>query len=191
MLITTRLDYEDKFQGSKCHKTLWNEIKEVLCSAGYIVNTEQCINKFKEAKRAWRAALDNNKKTGSSPKSTPYDDIFDETYGTRAGATPVFTLSGGLGEERAADVSDESSCSVNSVKSEASPASASYVKTKKKIRKRTLAAADSDDRTLEWLKAYEEKQSRFREEQLSVAKEMHVQKLNMMERLLNAMGKKD
>ena len=94
LLVATRLEMQEEFDsGKKNHTVLWGRILDVFLSHGIDVTLEQLKNKFKEIKRQWRDAVDDNSITGNDPKSCPFFEEMSEVFGTKAGSRPAFTLS--------------------------------------------------------------------------------------------------
>ena len=102
MLVRARLAREDQFLGNKNHKTLWNSIRTELLNADIKVSVDQCLNKFKQIKRDWKACLDHNHKSGNDRKSCQFYDELNDIYGTKASTRPSFTMStyGGMTTQR-------------------------------------------------------------------------------------------
>ena len=69
-------------QTSKQH-LIWIKIKTAVNEKGPEKTLKQLRNKIRNLKDAYKAARDNNKKTGASPTYSPYFEDFDEVLGTR------------------------------------------------------------------------------------------------------------
>jgi hypothetical protein len=93
LLFHLRSSMEEEFQPHEVNVGLWGKIQEVMNKEGIEVNAKQCENKFKSLKRAFKAAVDNNKTSGKSPKSCQFFDEIYKLYGFKAGTRPDFTLS--------------------------------------------------------------------------------------------------
>ena len=66
--MSLRIDYEERFETATSHKSLWGQIVLKLNKEGVLVTVDQAINTFKALKRAYRAAKDNNEKSGGGKK---------------------------------------------------------------------------------------------------------------------------
>ena len=60
----------------------WRHIVDAVNEAGSPKTVKQCKNKIRNLKQAYKDAKANNKQTGSSPKTSPFFDMFDEVLGT-------------------------------------------------------------------------------------------------------------
>ena len=68
-------------QTSKQH-LIWIKIKTAVNEKGREKTLKQLKDKIRNLKDAYKAARDNNKKTGASPTYSPYFEEFDEVLGT-------------------------------------------------------------------------------------------------------------
>ncbi|XP_033729732.1 trihelix transcription factor GTL1-like [Pecten maximus] len=91
-LIDVRLDKETAFNGSKSHDTLWNEITTQMKKNGINVTKIQIMNKWKNLKKKYKEILDSNSKTGNSPASWKYFEVFNQAYGNKASTQPVILI---------------------------------------------------------------------------------------------------
>ena len=62
---------------------IWIKIKTAVNEKGPQKTSKQLKYKMQNLKDAYKAARDNNKKTGASPTYSPYFEDFDEVLGTR------------------------------------------------------------------------------------------------------------
>ena len=62
----------------------WNRIKAKVDEVGPEKTIKQIKDKIRNLKDLYKAAKDNNKKSGAEPQTSPHYDIFDEVLGTRA-----------------------------------------------------------------------------------------------------------
>ncbi|XP_028404838.1 uncharacterized protein LOC114527411 [Dendronephthya gigantea] len=62
----------------------WRLIAEAVNKAGTQKTTKQCKNKIRNLKQSYKEAKANNNQTGSSPKTSPFFDTFDDVLRTRA-----------------------------------------------------------------------------------------------------------
>lgn len=65
----------------------WRHIVEAVNKAGTPKSVKQCKNKIRNLKQSYKEAKANNNRTGSSPKTSPFFDTFDDVLGTRAVVT--------------------------------------------------------------------------------------------------------
>ena len=79
----------EELESSRATET-WRLIADAVNKAGSQRTVQQCKNKIRNLKQAYKDAKANNKRTGSSPKTSPFFDTFDEVLGTRA----VMTMPG-------------------------------------------------------------------------------------------------
>ena len=184
-LISLRIATENDFKSSKCHETVWRKINKQLKEAfpSFLVTWEQCCNKYKQAKRDWRAAVDNNNKSGTQPKSTPFDDLFDEAFGNKASTQPKYTLASmnlDSDETEQSSTEDDPTCGSSSEScknaGENKGKQGAY-ENKKRKRQETKPT------TLSWLSEYEERQSKR-------AEKMHSEKCELFKQLITALGQK-
>ena len=70
-LIDVRTEIDDLFHGSKCQKTIWQDIAKRLQDMGVQVTAEQCKTKWKGLKNVYRKTIDhNNRQQNLWPKWT-------------------------------------------------------------------------------------------------------------------------
>jgi hypothetical protein len=200
-LLETRLGMEEAFNGQKGHKTLWLQIKKIMAEAGYIATVDQCVNKFKQLKRDWRACIDHNAKTGNSPKTCQFFDLFNRLYGCKPATRPAYTLasmgpaagtSGATGGASFQDMgvsqnSDSTMQGLTEPNNETSPATPITPQSSKK-RKRPNRTQRTTP-TVEWLQSYEERQTELKKQHIEEVKKMHADKISLLKELVDAIKK--
>ena len=83
---------------------IWIKIKTDVNEKGP-EKTKQLKDKIRNLKDAYKAARDNNKKTGASPTYSPYFEDFDEVLGTRDVINTLFARQVGVLNQD--DISDD------------------------------------------------------------------------------------
>ena len=91
-------------QTSKQH-LIWIKIKTAGNEKGPEQTLKQLKDKIRNLKDAYKAARDNNKKTGASPTYSPYFEDFDEVLSTRDVINTPFA--GKVGVLKQDDISDD------------------------------------------------------------------------------------
>ena len=76
----------EELESSRATET-WHRIVDAVNKAGSSKSLKQCKNKIRNLKQAYKEAKANNNRTGSSPKTSPFFDTFDDVLGTRAVVT--------------------------------------------------------------------------------------------------------
>ncbi|CAC5357657.1 unnamed protein product [Mytilus coruscus] len=91
LLLELRLGEDNCFNSAKNHETLWNKITQEMNAQKVNVTKAQIINKWKTMKKKYKEVIDQNGKTGNSKTSWKYYDIFNNTYGNKAGTQASIT----------------------------------------------------------------------------------------------------
>ncbi|CAC5390723.1 unnamed protein product [Mytilus coruscus] len=91
LLLELRLGEDNCFNSPKNHETLWNKITQEMNAQKVNVTNAQIINKWKTMKKKYKEVIDQNGKTGNSKTSWKYYDIFNNTYGNKAGTQALIT----------------------------------------------------------------------------------------------------
>ncbi|XP_062606717.1 uncharacterized protein LOC134268476 [Saccostrea cucullata] len=180
-LFEMRKEYEEKFGSMKCHKTLWAQISSSLSKAGVVASAMQCSNKWKSLKREYKKTIDHNSHTGNEKKTCQFYEDFNEMYGHRSGTQPEFVMSSRSTEKECRRKSDS-----HNDESLESPGPSSTKEKEKKAPKRK----GRHDANLEFLEKYAKKQESFQKDRLDLLKEQHVEKMSMMDKLMNCFKQK-
>ena len=92
----------------------WRHILNAVNKVGSPKTIEQCKDKIRNLKQAYKETRGNNNLTWRSPKSTPYYDSFDEVLGTRAVVTmPGVIQSDQVKSEASSDSANTSEAALN------------------------------------------------------------------------------
>ncbi|KAK3749294.1 hypothetical protein QZH41_007553 [Actinostola sp. cb2023] len=83
----------------------WQKIVDTVNKHGSARSAKQCKDKIRNLKQTYKEANQNNNQTGTSPKTSPFYDEFDEVLGSR----PIITMPGVIDNGL-----DKSSSSTNS-----------------------------------------------------------------------------
>ena len=190
--ISLRLEKEKEFKSCKSHETVWRSIAaqvvEAFASSNFTVTWEQCANKYKQAKREWRSAIDNNNRTGQEPKSTPFDDQFDEAFGNKPATRPSYTLH--VGSMESHDIDTDSSFSTTSASSIPASTEDGDGEKKKCEKKKRKIGAQKPQSTVTWLTEFEERQSKRREIEMEKQEKMHNEKCELFKQFLSVLANK-
>ncbi|XP_060565376.1 uncharacterized protein LOC132724524 isoform X2 [Ruditapes philippinarum] len=107
LLIDKRASLDDKFNQTKSHNVLWNQIQTEMEKEGVQVSAQQIKDKWKNLKRKYMEIVDLNGKTGNCRNTCKYFDIFSQLYGTKASTKPSFVLDTSNTESAASEVNVE------------------------------------------------------------------------------------
>ena len=127
---------------------------------GVRCTVQQVQNRWKNMKRTFLAVTDNNSKTGASPKTCTFFAEFSEIYGTKASTCPEATRELGVASCSTSNDTDSEPCS-------------------KKVKR-------SNNATTQILYSINQQSNR----QLDLMKEMHNDKMERIDRLLDILSKK-
>ncbi|KAK4882541.1 hypothetical protein RN001_005860 [Aquatica leii] len=90
LLLSLYSDYKKDFEGKKfTNKSLWLKIALQINKEGYNLTWEQCDNKFKNLKTAYKKVIDNNSKTGRGRMSFKLFDLMDSLFSKNPEIHPV------------------------------------------------------------------------------------------------------
>ncbi|KAK4884873.1 hypothetical protein RN001_001144 [Aquatica leii] len=90
LLLSLYSDYKKDFEGKKfTNKSLWLKIALQMNKDGYNLTWEQCDNKFKNLKKAYKKVIDNNSKTGRGRMSFKFFDLMDSLFSKNPEIHPV------------------------------------------------------------------------------------------------------
>jgi hypothetical protein len=172
-LIMLRVAMQKEFEKAKKHKTLWEKIASEI---GVSVTGKQCENKFKSMKRDYRNVIDNNNGTGNGKITCPFFNELSSLFGHRAASEQPFTIS-----------STAIECGTKPSEPDDDPSQGStseVVPQEKAGKKRKRKCKQPQDDPPEWLERYETTL-------MQQLKEMHADKMNMMERFLKTLEKNE
>ncbi|XP_040072590.1 uncharacterized protein LOC115332247 [Ixodes scapularis] len=78
-------------------RTFWKGLAETLNEMGYPVTEDQCCNKWKNLKKAYKGVKDHNAKSGNDRKDWPFLKEMDEIFGRRPEVVPLAVASTSVG----------------------------------------------------------------------------------------------
>lgn len=172
---------EKDFNGSKVHKSLWDNISKELSDLGIVATATQCSNKWKAMKREYKKTVDNNSRTGAEKKTCPFYDDFGELYGNKSGTRPQYVI--GSKKVNTEDDKEDSTCNSGS-----SPESSSKTSSSSSAAKKITKRKRKDQFSL--LEEYAKGQEKYRKERFELAKEQHTEKMNLMGKLIECLQSK-
>ncbi|KAF5283212.1 hypothetical protein FQR65_LT14041 [Abscondita terminalis] len=90
LLLHSYRDLEGKIQSGKySHKSVWEEISQILKNSHYIVTGPQCAAKLRSLKKTYKAVKDHNNKSGNNRRTWQYYEIMDEIFSKKAWCSPI------------------------------------------------------------------------------------------------------
>jgi hypothetical protein len=155
--------------GRRAHKTLWVELAKMLGEHGYNVTGDNCANKWKSLKMAYKDVVDHNSKTGNDPKTCAFFETFNVLCGYSPSTRPQFTLdssTSGIEEDGLEDV-------------EMRPDK------KRKVAGRKCREKKDRGATLEWLNSWKEDDENRKKEKEDATERRHEDKMSRFDRLLD------
>lgn len=179
-----RIEAEDSFKSAKVHKKLWADIAKKMKGWDVDVSADQCCNKWKAVKRAYKEAIDHNNMTGADKKTCKFYDELDTLYGTRAGTSPEFTLGTMASVDEAPDaliapIEDDLDSDNDDEQTDKKAYKEKNQTPARKKRKKSKTA------TVQWLEQYSAKQEEMQKQRDSQAQNMHNDKMRRFDRLLD------
>ena len=113
VLVLEWKERTEEMESSRATET-WRHILNAVNKVGSPKTIEQCKDKIRNLKQAYKETRGNNNLTWRSPKSTPYYDSFDEVLGTRAVVTmPGVIQSDQVKSEASSDSANTSEAALN------------------------------------------------------------------------------
>ena len=113
VLVLEGKERTEEMESSRATET-WRHILNAVNKVGSPKTIEQCKDKIRNLKQAYKETRGNNNLTWRSPKSTPYYDSFDEVLGTRAVVTmPGVIQSDQVKSEASSDSANTSEAALN------------------------------------------------------------------------------
>lgn len=186
LLIDKRASLDDKFNQTKSHNVLWNQIQTEMEKEGVQVSAQQIKDKWKNLKRKYMEIVDLNGKTGNCRNTCKYFDIFSQLYGTKASTKPSFVLDTSNTESAASEVNVENE--VNCVPCNSNGSVPKVVQSKENVNKRKVTSKTVNsprNKVVKLLECIEKKNEDFNE----FVKKQEEQKMKRFDRFLDLFEK--
>ena len=166
---------EEKFQNPKWKKkAIWKETSKEMNQYGYSYTSDQCQVKFKNLKQTYVKTVDYDNKSGNSLKSCSFFDELNEAFACNPFVEPVAECSNRKGYKAIAKKAiDEEETS-----GEVSIANKDSKEKKRRPVKRRFSVTES-------LASIQEEMKKENETRMQKMEEMHKEKMQRFNRLLN------
>ena len=137
------------------------------------------MNRYKTIKKSFKLTTDHNRKSGNDRWTCAYFEQLQEIEGDRPNITPDFTLaSNGECSKRKLDNEENEKTEKKNLSTEPG--------TKEQNKKRSQERKSD---VLLWLESYEERRTKREEEMMTRKEKMHVDTLEVMNRLIDKLLK--
>lgn len=169
---------EEKFRDPKWKKkSIWKEISKEMNQHGYSYSALKCEVKFKNLKQKYVKTVDHNNKSGNSFKTCSFFDELNEIFACNPSVEPVAECSNRKGYTKAVDNEETAAENIHSIDDMCTPQKTSDQK-KGKPEKRRFSVTESLANIREDLK-------KENEQKIQKMEEMHKEKMQRFDRLLN------
>lgn len=176
--------HQDKFQDPKWKKkAIWNEISKEMNQYGYSYTSDKCQVKFKNLKQTYVKTVDHNNKSGNSLKTCSFFDELNEIFACNPFVKPVAECSNRKGykvvDKKLVDEEETAgeNCSIPELRPNGMANKDSEQK-RRKPAKRRFSVTES-------LTSIQEEMRKDNETRIQKMEEMHKEKMQRFDRLLN------
>ena len=188
-LLSLYKERENVFKDKKSKKkTLWEEISKEMQEKGYGYSGAQCETKFKNLKQNFTKTVHHNNVSGNDKKTCPYFEELSDIFGMTPSVKPVAVCSnraGPVGEDLIRTSSSSFGEAAVSSTDGRRPSLGNEETPRREVkRSRAKRALQSKESLADLFKEYQREQREKEDEKEKHLMEMHLQKMQRFDRLL-------